>query len=152
MHMIKQDQSKVHNMDLLWRYYEKNRNFGKAAHVLARLADMHRFERRILGRISASNRYQKRTHQLHFSFLVGSALTSLWSNVWSTLLEPSCLQRAPPVFLHTHLMESSSMSWRKKWRYGRAVWGNHFSGRPFSNCFFLFVSLCVFRCRSRKPW
>lgn len=46
MHMIKQDQSKVHNMDLLWRYYEKNRNFGKAAHVLARLADMHRFERR----------------------------------------------------------------------------------------------------------
>uniref|UniRef100_A0AAX7TXA1 Nucleoporin 155 n=1 Tax=Astatotilapia calliptera TaxID=8154 RepID=A0AAX7TXA1_ASTCA len=41
MHMIKQDQSKVHNMDLLWRYYEKNRNFGKAAHVLARLADMH---------------------------------------------------------------------------------------------------------------
>lgn len=46
MHMIKQDQSKVHNMDLLWRYYEKNRNFGKAAHVLARLADMHRFGRR----------------------------------------------------------------------------------------------------------
>ncbi len=44
MHMNKQDQSKVHNMDLLWRYYEKNRNFGKAAHVLARLADMHRFE------------------------------------------------------------------------------------------------------------
>lgn len=44
MHMIKQDQSKVHNMDLLWRYYEKNRNFGKAAHVLARLADMHRSE------------------------------------------------------------------------------------------------------------
>lgn len=42
MHMIKQDQSKVHNLDLLWRYYEKNRNFGKAAHVLARLADMHR--------------------------------------------------------------------------------------------------------------
>lgn len=44
MHMIKQDQSKVHNMDLLWRYYEKNRNFGKAAHVLARLADMHRLD------------------------------------------------------------------------------------------------------------
>lgn len=44
MHMIKQDQSKVHNMDLLWRYYEKNRNFGKAAHVLARLADMHSTE------------------------------------------------------------------------------------------------------------
>lgn len=42
MHMIKQDQSKVRNMDLLWRYYEKNRSFGKAAHVLARLADMHR--------------------------------------------------------------------------------------------------------------
>lgn len=45
MHMIKQDQNKVHNMDLLWRYYEKNRSFGKAAHVLARLADMHRFGR-----------------------------------------------------------------------------------------------------------
>uniref|UniRef100_A0A672HEV3 Nucleoporin 155 n=1 Tax=Salarias fasciatus TaxID=181472 RepID=A0A672HEV3_SALFA len=44
MHMIKQDQSKVHNKDLLWRYYEKNRNFGKAAHVLARLADMHSTE------------------------------------------------------------------------------------------------------------
>lgn len=44
MHMIKQDQSKVHNMDLLWRYNEKNRNFGKAAHVLARLADMHSTE------------------------------------------------------------------------------------------------------------
>lgn len=42
MHMIKQDQSKVRNMDLLWRYYEKNRSFGKAAHVLASLADMHR--------------------------------------------------------------------------------------------------------------
>ncbi|KAM9820794.1 nuclear pore complex protein Nup155 [Neosynchiropus ocellatus] len=44
MHMIKRDQSKVHNMDLLWRYYEKNRNFGKAAHVLARLVDMHSTE------------------------------------------------------------------------------------------------------------
>uniref|UniRef100_A0A672MKD5 Nuclear pore complex protein Nup155-like n=1 Tax=Sinocyclocheilus grahami TaxID=75366 RepID=A0A672MKD5_SINGR len=44
MHMIKQDQSKVRNMDLLWRYYEKNRSFGKAAHVLARLADMHSTE------------------------------------------------------------------------------------------------------------
>lgn len=45
MHMIKQDQNKVHNMDLLWRYYEKNRSFGKAAHVLARLADMQRLDR-----------------------------------------------------------------------------------------------------------
>ncbi|XP_076842691.1 nuclear pore complex protein Nup155 isoform X2 [Brachyhypopomus gauderio] len=44
MHIIKQDQSKVRNMDLLWRYYEKSRNFGKAAHVLARLADMHSTE------------------------------------------------------------------------------------------------------------
>uniref|UniRef100_A0A673ZGX3 Nuclear pore complex protein Nup155 n=1 Tax=Salmo trutta TaxID=8032 RepID=A0A673ZGX3_SALTR len=40
MHMIKQEQSKVRNMDLLWRYYEKSRSFGKAARVLARLADM----------------------------------------------------------------------------------------------------------------
>ncbi|XP_051972803.1 nuclear pore complex protein Nup155 [Xyrauchen texanus] len=44
MHMIKQDQSKVRNMDLLWRYYEKRRSFSKAAHVLARLADMHSTE------------------------------------------------------------------------------------------------------------
>lgn len=42
MHMIKQDQNKVHNMDLLWRYYEKSCSFGKAAHVLARLSDMQR--------------------------------------------------------------------------------------------------------------
>ncbi|XP_056146577.1 nuclear pore complex protein Nup155 [Lampris incognitus] len=40
MHMIKKDQNKVRNMDLLWRYYEKSCNFGKAAHVLARLAEM----------------------------------------------------------------------------------------------------------------
>ncbi|XP_068430633.1 nuclear pore complex protein Nup155 [Clinocottus analis] len=51
MHMIKQDQSKVHNMDLLWRYYEKNRNFGKAAHVLARLADMHSTEISLMQRL-----------------------------------------------------------------------------------------------------
>ncbi|XP_031414368.1 nuclear pore complex protein Nup155 [Clupea harengus] len=44
MHIIKQDLNKVRNMDLLWRYYEKSRNFGKAAHVLARLADMHSTE------------------------------------------------------------------------------------------------------------
>ncbi|XP_063068284.1 nuclear pore complex protein Nup155 isoform X2 [Engraulis encrasicolus] len=44
MHIIKQEQNKVRNMDLLWRYYEKSRNFGKAAHVLARLADMHSTE------------------------------------------------------------------------------------------------------------
>ncbi|XP_048876664.1 nuclear pore complex protein Nup155 [Brienomyrus brachyistius] len=44
MRMIKQDQNKVHSMDLLWRYYEKNRSFSKAAHVLARLADMHSTE------------------------------------------------------------------------------------------------------------
>ncbi|XP_076159281.1 nuclear pore complex protein Nup155 isoform X1 [Alosa pseudoharengus] len=44
MHIIKQDQNKVRNMDLLWRYYEKSRNFGKASHVLARLADMHSTE------------------------------------------------------------------------------------------------------------
>lgn len=43
-HMIKQDQNKVRNLDLLWRYYEKNRSFAKAAHVLARLADMHSAE------------------------------------------------------------------------------------------------------------
>ncbi|MBN3293527.1 NU155 protein, partial [Polypterus senegalus] len=42
MRMMKQDQNKVCYMDLLWRYYEKNQSFSKAAHVLARLADMHR--------------------------------------------------------------------------------------------------------------
>ncbi|MGH0162158.1 UNVERIFIED_CONTAM: hypothetical protein FKN15_049564 [Acipenser sinensis] len=41
MRMIKQDQNKVCYMDLLWRYYEKNKSFNKASHVLARLADMH---------------------------------------------------------------------------------------------------------------
>ncbi|MGH0126184.1 UNVERIFIED_CONTAM: hypothetical protein FKN15_005580 [Acipenser sinensis] len=44
MRMIKQDQNKVCYMDLLWRYYEKNKSFNKASHVLARLADMHSTE------------------------------------------------------------------------------------------------------------
>ncbi|XP_066568276.1 nuclear pore complex protein Nup155 isoform X2 [Amia ocellicauda] len=44
MRMMKQDQNKVRYMDLLWRYYEKSRSFSKAAHVLARLADMHSTE------------------------------------------------------------------------------------------------------------
>ncbi|XP_039606595.1 nuclear pore complex protein Nup155 [Polypterus senegalus] len=44
MRMMKQDQNKVCYMDLLWRYYEKNQSFSKAAHVLARLADMHSSE------------------------------------------------------------------------------------------------------------
>uniref|UniRef100_A0A8C4XEZ7 Nuclear pore complex protein Nup155 n=1 Tax=Erpetoichthys calabaricus TaxID=27687 RepID=A0A8C4XEZ7_ERPCA len=44
MRMMKQDQNKVRYMDLLWRYYEKNQSFSKAAHVLARLADMHSSE------------------------------------------------------------------------------------------------------------
>ncbi|KAM4708363.1 nuclear pore complex protein Nup155 [Discoglossus pictus] len=38
--MAKVDQNKVRYMDLLWRYYEKNRNFSSAARVVARLADM----------------------------------------------------------------------------------------------------------------
>lgn len=38
--MSKIDQNKVRSMDLLWRYYEKNRNFGSAARVVAELADM----------------------------------------------------------------------------------------------------------------
>ncbi|XP_046901135.1 nuclear pore complex protein Nup155 isoform X1 [Hypomesus transpacificus] len=44
MRVVKQDQGQVRNMDMLWRYYEKSRSFGKAAHVLARLADMHSTE------------------------------------------------------------------------------------------------------------
>ncbi|MEE6458037.1 hypothetical protein FKM82_000160 [Ascaphus truei] len=42
--MAKVDQNKVRYMDLLWRYYEKNRNFSSAARVLAKLADMHSTE------------------------------------------------------------------------------------------------------------
>ncbi|KAM3938778.1 nuclear pore complex protein Nup155 isoform 1-T1 [Leptodactylus fuscus] len=38
--MSKIDQNKVRSMDLLWRYYEKNRNFSSAARVVAELADM----------------------------------------------------------------------------------------------------------------
>ncbi|XP_006889597.1 PREDICTED: nuclear pore complex protein Nup155-like isoform X2 [Elephantulus edwardii] len=42
--MTKIDQNKVRYMDLLWRYYEKNRSFSNAARVLSRLADMHSTE------------------------------------------------------------------------------------------------------------
>ncbi|KAF3849089.1 hypothetical protein F7725_015586 [Dissostichus mawsoni] len=86
MHMIKQDQSKVHNMDLLWRYYEKNRNFGKAAHVLARLADMHSTE------ISLKQRLE----------YIARAILSAKSS--------SCISLR-------RLTESSSTSWKKRWRY-----------------------------------
>lgn len=44
MRMTKIDQNKVRYMDLLWRYFEKNRNFSNAARVLAKLADLHRYE------------------------------------------------------------------------------------------------------------
>ncbi|NXH21655.1 NU155 protein, partial [Bucco capensis] len=36
--MTKIDQNKVRYMDLLWKYFEKNRNFSNAARVLAKLA------------------------------------------------------------------------------------------------------------------
>uniref|UniRef100_A0A8C6YMQ4 Nucleoporin 155 n=1 Tax=Nothoprocta perdicaria TaxID=30464 RepID=A0A8C6YMQ4_NOTPE len=42
--MTKSDQNKVRYMDLLWRYFEKNRNFSNAARVLAKLADLHSTE------------------------------------------------------------------------------------------------------------
>ncbi|XP_040833408.1 nuclear pore complex protein Nup155 isoform X2 [Ochotona curzoniae] len=42
--MAKVDQNKVCYMDLLWRYYEKNRSFSSAARVLSKLADMHSTE------------------------------------------------------------------------------------------------------------
>uniref|UniRef100_A0A4X2JYW2 Nucleoporin 155 n=1 Tax=Vombatus ursinus TaxID=29139 RepID=A0A4X2JYW2_VOMUR len=42
--MAKVDQNKVRYMDLLWRYFEKNRSFSNAARVLAKLADMHSTE------------------------------------------------------------------------------------------------------------
>uniref|UniRef100_A0A8D1C7J8 Nuclear pore complex protein Nup155 n=1 Tax=Sus scrofa TaxID=9823 RepID=A0A8D1C7J8_PIG len=44
--MAKVDQNKVRYMDLLWRYYEKNRSFSNAARVLSKLADMHSKEMR----------------------------------------------------------------------------------------------------------
>ncbi|NWQ96993.1 NU155 protein, partial [Burhinus bistriatus] len=42
--MTKVDQNKVRYMDLLWRYFEKNRNFCNAASVLAKLVDLHSTE------------------------------------------------------------------------------------------------------------
>ncbi|XP_038599878.1 nuclear pore complex protein Nup155 isoform X2 [Tachyglossus aculeatus] len=42
--MAKVDQNKVRYMDLLWKYFEKNRSFSSAARVLAKLADMHSTE------------------------------------------------------------------------------------------------------------
>uniref|UniRef100_A0A8C5LJD4 Nuclear pore complex protein Nup155 n=2 Tax=Leptobrachium leishanense TaxID=445787 RepID=A0A8C5LJD4_9ANUR len=39
--MSKVDPNKVRFMDLLWQYYEKNRNFSSAAKVVAKLADLH---------------------------------------------------------------------------------------------------------------
>ncbi|XP_057289225.1 nuclear pore complex protein Nup155 isoform X1 [Pezoporus wallicus] len=42
--MAKLDQNKVRYMDLLWRYFEKNRNFNNAARILAKLADLHSTE------------------------------------------------------------------------------------------------------------
>ncbi|NXK00399.1 NU155 protein, partial [Corythaixoides concolor] len=42
--MTKIDQNKVRYMDLLWRYFEKNRNFSNAGRVLAKLADLHSTE------------------------------------------------------------------------------------------------------------
>ncbi|XP_030368345.1 nuclear pore complex protein Nup155 isoform X2 [Strigops habroptila] len=42
--MTKLDQNKVRYMDLLWRYFEKNRNFSNAARILAKLADLHSTE------------------------------------------------------------------------------------------------------------
>ncbi|KAF7243992.1 hypothetical protein EYD10_09814 [Varanus komodoensis] len=42
--MAKIDQNKVRYMDLLWRFFEKNRSFSNAARVLAKLADMHSTE------------------------------------------------------------------------------------------------------------
>lgn len=44
------------------------------------------------------------------------ARRSHWSSVWSTSLEPSCLRRVHPLSQLRHLTESSSMSWRRRWR------------------------------------
>ncbi|XP_077378853.1 nuclear pore complex protein Nup155-like isoform X2 [Festucalex cinctus] len=50
--MMKQDQNKIYYMDLLWRFYEKNHNVGKAARVLACLADMHSTEISLMQRLN----------------------------------------------------------------------------------------------------
>ncbi|XP_077397334.1 nuclear pore complex protein Nup155-like isoform X2 [Festucalex cinctus] len=50
-YMIQKNQRKIEIMDLLWRYYEKNRSFGKAAHVLASLADLHSPEISLMKRL-----------------------------------------------------------------------------------------------------
>ncbi|XP_029434414.1 nuclear pore complex protein Nup155 isoform X2 [Rhinatrema bivittatum] len=54
--MAKVDQNKVRYMDLLWRYYEKNRIFSNAARVLAKLADMHSTEISLQQRIEYISR------------------------------------------------------------------------------------------------
>ncbi|XP_051876297.1 nuclear pore complex protein Nup155 [Pristis pectinata] len=54
--MAKHDQNRVRYMDLLWRYYEKNRNFSNAARILARLADMHSTEISLQQRIEYISR------------------------------------------------------------------------------------------------
>ncbi|XP_075040329.1 nuclear pore complex protein Nup155 [Mixophyes fleayi] len=52
----KLEQNKVRYMDLLWRYYEKNRNFSSAARVVAKLADMHSTEISLKRRIEYISR------------------------------------------------------------------------------------------------
>ncbi|NXH16466.1 NU155 protein, partial [Bucco capensis] len=42
--MTKRNQNKVRYMDLLWKYFIRNRNFNNAARVLAKLADLHSTE------------------------------------------------------------------------------------------------------------
>ncbi|XP_030048906.1 nuclear pore complex protein Nup155 [Microcaecilia unicolor] len=54
--MAKVDQNKVRYMDLLWRYYEKNRIFSNASRVLAKLADMHSTEITLQQRIEYISR------------------------------------------------------------------------------------------------
>lgn len=165
MHIIKQDQSKVHNMDLLWRYYEKNRNFGKAAHVLARLADMHRSEqnrRKVLPVFSFFTSSSFVTIIIIIFFLLSLGCSSTEISLKQRLeyiarailsaKSSSCIsaQASDGEFLHEleEKMEVRQPDWQPRgvltWDYFR-----HF----FNVCMFpLSSSLSAFNCRSRKPW
>ncbi|XP_077377785.1 nuclear pore complex protein Nup155-like isoform X2 [Festucalex cinctus] len=50
MYMMEQDQ--IYNMNLLWRYFEKNHSFDKAARVLSCLADMHSTQISLMQRLN----------------------------------------------------------------------------------------------------
>lgn len=157
MHMIKQDQSKVRSMDLLWRYYEKNRSFGKAAHVLARLADMHRCVMMHFSNQCPNHEYTLLLSE--FKWCMSTALRSHYSRDWSTSPGPSFQPRVHPVSPRWEPTESSCMNWKRRWRYWKSVHKRFYrtvccSGNVSLNILNYIKSsrLCGFRCRSRRRW